>query len=65
MNNIRVSLSREHKEFQSEVEGVFLDLGLNVEVSSDFTRLSMGDLPMQIIIFLGGSFVGGGVLGFA
>jgi len=54
---ISISLSHEHAECKPEIEKVFA--GIHVEFIGDLRRFSAGDLPMQIIIFLGGACVSG------
>lgn len=55
--SLYISLSREHGRFQDDVKNSFGRL--DVVVRADYMRFSEGDLPMQVIIFLGSAFVGG------
>lgn len=49
-DHLFVLLSEEHADRSSDIKEAFGDL--NANVSASFVRLSAGDLPMQIIIFL-------------
>lgn len=48
---IRVSLSTEHSDVLEKIQECFEPL--NTEVKADYARKSTGDLPMQILIFVG------------
>jgi len=54
---VSVSLSYEHAEYKPEIEKAFN--GIHVKFIGDLRRFSAGELPMQIIIFLGGACVSG------
>jgi type I restriction enzyme, S subunit len=56
-SNISINISREHSRFVPEVEDCFKDTGF--PVSASYIRLSAQELPMQILIFVGGSIAGG------
>ncbi len=54
---LHISISREHKENLAEIEEIFDDF--DIEADAKLMRFSAEDLPMQIIIYLGGVVVGG------
>jgi len=55
--SIHISISREHNKYLKDVEDCFR--GISVSVKADYCRLSAEELPMQIIIFLGGAVLSG------
>ena len=54
---LHISISKEHKENLAEIKEIFNDF--NVGVDANLMRLSAEDLPMQIIIHLGGIITDG------
>jgi len=54
---LHISISKEHKESLAEIEEIFNDF--NIEADANLMRFSAEDLPMQIMIFLGGAVVSG------
>lgn len=56
-SKIKISISKEHASIEPDVRDFFS--GLNGDIISDYTRKSTEDLPMQILIFLGGVVVSG------
>lgn len=54
---INISVSREHKKYKKDIRDSFV--GLDVNFTGNLERKSLEDLPMQVMIFLGGAFVGG------
>jgi hypothetical protein len=56
-DGIEISISREHSEVETDVREFFE--GLEAYVAADLVRKSDGNLPMQIMIFLGGVVVSG------
>lgn len=56
-NRIQINISREDKNIESDVKEFFS--GLDSDIRSDYTRKSARDLPMQVMILLGGAIVSG------
>lgn len=54
---LHISISKEHKENLPEIKEFFKDF--DVETDAEFIRFSTGDLPMQIIIFIGSAVASG------
>ncbi len=54
---INISVDREHKDAQGIISEAFSDF--EVQFDAGLIRKSVEDLPMQIMIFLSGAFVGG------
>ena len=52
-----ISISKEHKENLIDIKEIFNDF--DVEVDANLMRFSAEDLPMQIMIFLGGAITSG------
>jgi len=55
--NFHISISKEHKENLANIEEIFN--GFDVEIDANLMRFSAEDLPMQVMIFLGGAIVSG------
>lgn len=58
-NGISMSLSMEHAEYVPEVERCFE--GIDTGISASYGRKSFGELPMQLLIFLGSAIAGGAI----
>jgi hypothetical protein len=56
-DKIQISISREHSRYLKDIEDCFQKL--NVSVDASYVRKSAGELPIQIIIFLGSSILSG------
>lgn len=54
---IKISLSEEHCTFLGDVKDCFN--GLDLDIKANYSRKSGIDLPMQIMIFVGSSILGG------
>jgi hypothetical protein len=54
---IQISISREHSRYSKDIEDCFQKL--NASVDASYVRKSAGELPIQIIIFLGSSILSG------
>lgn len=54
---LNISISREHDENKDIIKATFE--GFDVDINADYMRFSAESMPMQIIIFLYGAFVGG------
>lgn len=54
---LNISISREHNENLEAVRRAFKDF--NVHIDAGYMRLSEGDLPMQVFIFILKSFIAG------
>jgi hypothetical protein len=52
-------LSKEHLDSKDDIVNCFQ--GLPIEYEGDYYRLSESDLPMQIMIFVSGAILGGGI----
>jgi len=61
MNNdkpkLSISISREHQENLVYIKDIFKDF--NAEINANLIRCSANELPMAIIIFIGGSIASG------
>ena len=56
-SKLHISISREHKENLTEIKEIFSDF--DIDINAGLMRFSAGDLPMQIVIFLGGAIASG------
>lgn len=54
---LNISISKEHSESKDIVKSAFESF--DVKINADYMRFSVESMPMQIIVFLSGAFVGG------
>ncbi|HOX29921.1 MAG TPA: hypothetical protein P5080_02100 [Candidatus Paceibacterota bacterium] len=56
-SKLHISISREHKENLNEIKEIFNDF--EIEADAGLMRFSAEDLPMQIVINIGGAIASG------